>query len=68
MFAFLIVIPAPRLRGGRLRESILVKKMDTRLRGYDTTQTLITNGRFFFGRFRQATSHTLCLVFVHLDE
>ena len=34
---FLIVIPAPRLRGGRLRESTLVNKMDTRLRGYDTT-------------------------------
>ena len=33
---FLLFIPAPRLRGGKLRESTLVNKMDTRLRGYDT--------------------------------
>lgn len=32
-----IVMPAPRLCGGKLRESTLVHKMDTRRRGYDTT-------------------------------
>ena len=36
MFVFLLVIPAPRLRGDKLRESTPVSKMDTRLRGYDT--------------------------------
>ncbi len=36
VFGPLIVIPAPRLRGGKLLESTQVNKMDTRLRGYDT--------------------------------
>ena len=39
MFVILLVIPAPRLRGGKLRESNPLNKMDTRLRGYDISKS-----------------------------